>query len=127
MKSHRELAAEYGDQAVRAIRQWARPPRQNEGYYGLAPGEREFDQLAAVACEAVRHGRLALALCECADIGCPVHHGVNACDGEATGRLYRIDMLDESGTPMCEACADDAFSSGLFRSPCELDSEGWRA
>jgi len=32
----------------------------------------------------------------------------------ATTILYRVDMEDVTGTAFCEACADDAFASGLF-------------
>jgi len=50
--------------------------------------------------------------CECSDPGCPCCEG--DCDQQATYVLHRIDMDDETGTPMCESCATDAFDSGLF-------------
>lgn len=60
--------------------------------------------------------------CECADLECPA----NDChdklhDGHlhawATTVVFRIDMDDETGTAMCEACAADALDSGLFTYP----------
>jgi hypothetical protein len=52
--------------------------------------------------------------CECSDPGCPVHPGLsNHCE-LATTVLYRIDMEDNMGTAMCEACAADAYESELF-------------
>ncbi len=56
--------------------------------------------------------------CECADSGCPMHMGESRCPVEITPMtetvVYRIDMNDETGTSMCEGCADDALDSGLF-------------
>jgi hypothetical protein len=59
--------------------------------------------------------------CECSDPECPAFtHGINEdgtpdCDEFAyAGRLYRIDMYDESGTLMCNRCAEDALESGVF-------------
>lgn len=52
--------------------------------------------------------------CECADSGCKAHKGQSDCLVKGYTILYRIDMEDETGTVMCEACTDDAFSSGLF-------------
>ncbi len=52
--------------------------------------------------------------CGCTDSGCPAHHGCPDCRREATARVYRIDMTDETGTPMCEDCAADALESGVF-------------
>lgn len=52
--------------------------------------------------------------CECADRGCKAHTGKADCFETGYTILYRIDMHDETGTVMCEACTDDAFSSGLF-------------
>lgn len=51
--------------------------------------------------------------CECSDGGCPACHG--NCDKVAVYVVYRVDMEDETGTPMCEACMEDAAESGLFR------------
>lgn len=62
--------------------------------------------------------------CECGDPGCPVHLGKEQCDH--TGYcvvLYRIDMEDEEGTPMCQGCADDALDSGVFTSDVEDDED----
>lgn len=66
-------------------------------------------------------------ICECFDRGCPVH-GREECGKEATCILYRIDMIDETGTAFCDDCADDAMDSGLYESrddeePEENDSE----
>jgi hypothetical protein len=52
--------------------------------------------------------------CQCSDPGCPIHHTHSDCTHPATTTLYRIDMQDETGTPMCEGCAEDAFESGVF-------------
>lgn len=52
--------------------------------------------------------------CECGDPGCKAHKGSENCIHRSFDILYRIDMEDETGTAMCEACIDDAFSSGLF-------------
>jgi len=51
-------------------------------------------------------------ICECSDPGCP--HCQGKCDEGATNILYRCDMDDETGTVMCEKCADDALEGGLF-------------
>jgi hypothetical protein len=65
--------------------------------------------------------------CECSDKGCPVDHAYE-CIRRATTTLYRIDQTDYSGTLMCEPCAADALSSGLFtdeadEDPCAPDDE----
>lgn len=52
--------------------------------------------------------------CMCADKGCPEHPGRDECVLVATTTLFRVDMEDETGTPMCDPCADDALGSGLF-------------
>ncbi len=52
--------------------------------------------------------------CECTDMRCPAHEGIEDCREVATVILYRIDMEDITGTAMCEDCASDAFESGLF-------------
>jgi len=52
--------------------------------------------------------------CECVDPGCPVHiHGHCVAPGKTI--LYRVDMVDRTGTVMCDPCAGDALESGLFR------------
>lgn len=53
-------------------------------------------------------------VCECSDFMCPACAGT--CHTLATATLYRVDMdmQDETGTRMCENCADDAMASGLF-------------
>ncbi len=56
--------------------------------------------------------------CECADPGCP--HCKGECSGKAVECLVRIDMEDRTGTPMCEKCANDAMSAGVFRSDVGL-------
>lgn len=52
--------------------------------------------------------------CECSDIGCSMHKGIDEHSALATTILYRIDMIDETGTAMCGGCADDAYESGVF-------------
>ncbi len=63
--------------------------------------------------------------CECSDPGCPVHPGESHCSHTGSQSLYRIDMQDETGTLMCENCAQDAFESGLFSdlSPGEMEQD----
>lgn len=55
--------------------------------------------------------------CECADPGCAHHKGASTCPKPHTGArlLFRVDMDDRTGTVFCDACADDALDSGLFR------------
>jgi hypothetical protein len=50
--------------------------------------------------------------CECSDPGCPCCHG--NCHNEAQTTVYRIDMEDQTGTDMCDECADDCLESGAF-------------
>jgi predicted Zn-ribbon and HTH transcriptional regulator len=52
--------------------------------------------------------------CQCADKECPEHKGSSKCMGKAVTTLYRVDMEDKTGTPMCRGCADDAMESGMF-------------
>lgn len=52
--------------------------------------------------------------CECSDPGCPVHKDASACVRRAVSTLYRVDMIDETGTKFCEECGSDAMDSGLF-------------
>ncbi len=54
-------------------------------------------------------------LCECLDIGCPIHEGTSCRTIGHTWTLYRIDMEDVTGTRMCDPCSNDAMESGLFR------------
>jgi hypothetical protein len=50
--------------------------------------------------------------CECADPGCPCCKG--SCQAAARSVLFRVDMEDATGTPMCDGCGGDALDSGLF-------------
>jgi hypothetical protein len=50
--------------------------------------------------------------CECSDPGC--QHCYGKCKAQATTTLFRIDMSDETGTPMCDGCCEDAMDSGVF-------------
>lgn len=50
--------------------------------------------------------------CSCTDGGCACG---GICSEDATAVLFRIDMEDETGCAFCEACADDAMQSGVFR------------
>ena len=52
------------------------------------------------------------ALCKCADPKCPECGGL--CENDHTTTLYRVDMEDQTGTPMCVPCAEDAYESGVF-------------
>lgn len=60
--------------------------------------------------------------CQCADPLCPVCAG--KCHNRATETLYRVDMEDETGTAFCDACASDAYDSGLFNSETYNDESG---
>lgn len=60
------------------------------------------------------------AFCECGDTGCP-HCGAN-CTDQAAAVLYRVDMIDVTGTLMCDACTEDAVQSGLFEVDREMGS-----
>ena len=51
--------------------------------------------------------------CACADSGCPVHRGVSRCTNAGETLLRRTDMADD-GDYFCEACAEDAYDSGMF-------------
>lgn len=57
--------------------------------------------------------------CQCGDSECP--HCSGECADKATTTLFRVDMGDETGTSMCDECADDAYQSGLFW--CEDDND----
>jgi hypothetical protein len=61
--------------------------------------------------------------CECADPGCPIHPKVSDCRNLAATILYRIDMEDNTGSLMCEGCAEDAMLSGLFTDELVEDIE----
>lgn len=50
--------------------------------------------------------------CACTDPDCPACNG--ACTRSSLMILYRIDMNDQTGTPFCAECADDAFDAGVF-------------
>lgn len=52
--------------------------------------------------------------CGCIDTACPTHPG-EACAMPANTNVYRVDMDDADGTPMCFDCCDDAIESGLYR------------
>lgn len=52
-------------------------------------------------------------LCMDCDPGCPVCHG--RCTAQATEVAYRIDMIDETGTPVCDDCAGDMSAVSLHR------------
>ena len=51
--------------------------------------------------------------CECSDHCCPGHPGSD-CTSEGELILYRVDMIDNTGTLFCEPCAQDCLASGLF-------------
>ena len=52
--------------------------------------------------------------CECSDPGCPVGHGSRECGRRSSGKVYRVDMQDYTGTAMCPECMADAYDSGVF-------------
>lgn len=60
--------------------------------------------------------------CDCSDPGCP--HCGGACVAAAVTVVFRIDMEDETGTPMCLKCAEDCLDSGLFRMDDDALKEG---
>ena len=51
--------------------------------------------------------------CECSDPGCKACYG--QCSKRAKTNLIRVDMDDRGGTLFCDACADDALASGIYR------------
>lgn len=53
--------------------------------------------------------------CCCLDPDCEAGHGREVCPEDAYWTLYRSDMDDHWGTPMCEACGQDALGSGVYR------------
>lgn len=66
------------------------------------------------------------AQCECYDAQCPVGHDgkrtssvSTRCYQRANVLLYRVDMIDASGTAFCQWCADDCYDSGLFTDSSE--------
>ena len=61
--------------------------------------------------------------CQCADPGCPVHDGRSRCNRNATTTMYRIEVEDETGTPMCDGCALDASESGVFADGDDSDED----
>lgn len=71
---------------------------------------------------AVYNPRRSLGACQCSDPGCPVHPKQSACKHKATKILYRSDMDDRTGTPVCAGCADDMLESGVFysKNPVEM-------
>lgn len=52
--------------------------------------------------------------CECYDTGCEHAQTEIVCKARATMTLFRIDQQDETGSDVCDTCADDALQSGLF-------------
>jgi hypothetical protein len=52
--------------------------------------------------------------CQCTDPGCPVHPGTSRCVRPSRRTVFRIDMEDRTGTPMCQRCSEDAMDSGVF-------------
>lgn len=70
-------------------------------------------------------------ICECSDPKCLVHTDddsrstgkLSECQNVGTVTLYRVDMEDETGTVMCEDCANDAYESGLFTDGFDGDEE----
>ncbi len=57
--------------------------------------------------------------CGCADPGCPWCKG--RCTRKAATTLYRVDMEDATGTPMCSRCAADAMESGVFTDTADVE------
>lgn len=51
--------------------------------------------------------------CQCVDNLCPIH-GLALCHNEGVITLYRVDMIDNTGTLFCEECGEDAMMCGLF-------------
>jgi len=51
--------------------------------------------------------------CSCCDPGCPIGHKGD-CRSTATTWLSRVDDIAREPLPFCDACADDAYASGVF-------------
>lgn len=62
--------------------------------------------------------------CQCADSKCPTHMRMSQCSHAASITVYRVDMQDAQGIPMCGECGGDALESGLFRLKDDDDSHG---
>lgn len=60
-----------------------------------------------------RQPKSCMGRCECTDAKCPSRHDTY-CYKDATTIVYRLDMDDETGTAMCDHCAEDALNSGVF-------------
>jgi Zn ribbon nucleic-acid-binding protein len=71
--------------------------------------------IGAARNEGDQMGASVMKWCECSDPGCPAHKGQSGCQTFATMVLWREDMMDLTGTPMCTKCGTDALESGLFR------------
>jgi hypothetical protein len=69
---------------------------------------------ATASLNATADGSVQYGTCDCVDPGCPIHEGRNECVNPASTTVYRVDMEDSGGTDMCEHCAEDALSSGVF-------------
>lgn len=61
------------------------------------------------------------AKCECGDPGCPCCQG--ECTRPATMTVFRVDMEDLTGTPVCDDCGADCLESGLFTTREDDDDE----
>jgi hypothetical protein len=63
--------------------------------------------------------------CECADPGCTagITDANGKCTNKATCVLFRVDVEDNTGTAMCDECAEDALDSGLFAPAEDFDED----
>jgi hypothetical protein len=98
------VALEYGDTTV--CEWWDDDARQmfEDGFF-----DRDCLHESVVEC-ANDHGFVVT--CQCVDPGCPCG---GSCQRVADSLVYRVDMDDDDGTPMCGRCSADALESGVFR------------
>lgn len=59
--------------------------------------------------------------CQCNDTQCLIHKPSDICANTATTIMYRVDMTDETGTAVCDGCAEDMANSGLFADEDHLE------
>jgi hypothetical protein len=127
LQSAEYLVGEYGLAYGNKWEVWYEDAHGNRGDMPPAPGYRDLQMMRSMGIRGSNknaaqplnrnpfHTPRGLGPCGCADPGCPVHPNKSTCPYRGKTLMYRIDMEDRTGTPMCLKCADDADKSGLFR------------